>query len=196
LPRWRGAAPIQRAILAGDDVTGVSIMRMEAGLDTGPWCVQIPVALDDKSAEDLTDELGRLGADALLLALEGLARGSLAWTSQDDTQATYAAKLTAPDVALSPDLTVAQALRRVRASGSSAPARLVLDGRRLVALQATSSTATLRAGEAACARTLDLGLADGAIRLRTVVPEGRSQMSGDAFARGARLGAACGWSAP
>lgn len=195
LPRWRGAAPVQRAILAGDTLTGVSIMLMEAGLDTGPWCVQVPVPVDEKSADVLTDQLARVGADALLLALEGLERGTLAWTHQDETHATYATKLTAGDVGLAPGLTAEEALRRVRASGPSAPCRVVVGDRRLVVLTASLSSADLMPGEVSCARTLDIGLSDRSVRLDTVIPEGRASMPGDAFARGARLGAGCAWSA-
>jgi methionyl-tRNA formyltransferase len=195
LPRWRGAAPVQRAILAGDATTGVSIMRMEVGLDTGPWCVQAPVVVDDKSAAVLTDELASVGADALLRALDAIERGDAVWTPQDDTLVTYADKITAADVALSPDLTVETALRRVRAAGPSAPCRLSLSGKRLVALEASRSGASLPPGAAACVREIELGLADGAIRLDVLVPEGRSSMTGDAFARGARLGDPCTWSA-
>jgi methionyl-tRNA formyltransferase len=194
LPRWRGAAPIQRAILAGDGTTGVTIMRMEAGLDTGPWCLQVPVPVGDASASMLTDELAKVGAQALLRALAGLQSGTLVWTPQEDALATYADKLTADDVALAPDLTVEEALRRVRASGPSAPSRLALAGRRLVAVRASRSTAGLLPGEADCACAIDLGLADGAIRLDLVTPEGRSHMAGDAFVRGARLDRACTWS--
>jgi methionyl-tRNA formyltransferase len=160
-------------------------MRMEEGLDTGPWCLQTAVAIGEKSAACLTDELASLGASALLAALEALQRDELVWTPQDDSLATYADKLTAADVAL----------RRVRASGPSAPSRLAVDGRRLVILEASRSTADLLPGEAECTRTLDLGMSDGSIRAELVVPEGRSQMAGDAFVRGARLGGACRWSA-
>ena len=66
LPRWRGAAPIERAILAGDEQTGVCIMRMEEGLDTGPYCVRRATEVEGKSAAELTDELANLGARALV----------------------------------------------------------------------------------------------------------------------------------
>jgi methionyl-tRNA formyltransferase len=195
LPRWRGAAPIQRAILAGDRVAGVSIMRMEAGLDTGPWCIQASVPLDGLTATDATEELAHLGAGVLSLALDGLHEGTLLWTEQDESLVTYAEKVTAADVAITPILTADELLRRVRASGPSAPARLNLAGRMLVVLEASHSTADLAPGEASCTDALDLGVADGVVRLDSVVPEGRSRMSGAAYARGARLGAQCPWSA-
>jgi methionyl-tRNA formyltransferase len=94
LPRWRGAAPIQRAILAGDSESGVTIMQMEAGLDTGPmlYMLQTPILLDDTGGT-LHDRLAELGARALLDSLSGIADGTLRPQVQDETLATYANKL-------------------------------------------------------------------------------------------------------
>lgn len=94
LPRWRGAAPIQRAILAGDAETGVTIMQMDAGLDTGDMLhtVKCPIAADD-TAQSLHDKLARLGAQALLETLPGLAAGSIVPQPQDDSLSNYADKL-------------------------------------------------------------------------------------------------------
>ncbi len=94
LPRWRGAAPIQRAILAGDEESGVTIMQMEAGLDCGPMLhtLKTPILRDD-TAGNLHDRLAELGARALLESLGGLADGSLQAEKQDDDSATYAKKL-------------------------------------------------------------------------------------------------------
>lgn len=94
LPRWRGAAPIQRAILAGDEETGATIMLMDPGLDTGPVLLQRRLRIEaDDTAGTLHDKLARLGADALLESLEGIARGTLHPQPQPATGATYAAKL-------------------------------------------------------------------------------------------------------
>ncbi len=94
LPRWRGAAPIQRAIQAGDAESGVSIMRMDEGLDTGPVYLMKAVELaPDETGGSLHDRLSRLGAETLMDALPGIADGSLQPRPQDDSQATYAAKL-------------------------------------------------------------------------------------------------------
>jgi len=94
LPRWRGAAPIQRAILAGDSESGVSIMHMDAGLDTGPVLLQRHCAISrEHTGGRLHDELSVLGAEALLAALEGLGRGSLTGVPQPREGVTYAAKI-------------------------------------------------------------------------------------------------------
>ena len=94
LPRWRGAAPINRAIMAGDPVTGVSVMRMEEGLDTGPVALAEPVPIGaDTTAGELHDTLARLGADLMVRALAALERGTLSFTPQPDSGITIAAKL-------------------------------------------------------------------------------------------------------
>lgn len=193
LPRWRGAAPVQRAILEGDGVTGVSIMRMEEGLDTGPWCRQASVDVDDKTVADLTCELAVLGADELVAGLAAIEDGSVRWTEQDDTHATYAHKVSTADVALDPSLTVDQALRRVRASGPSAPCRAQVGGRGITVLSASRGQQGLGSGRALCARGLEIGLADGSIVLERMIPEGRSAMDGGAFVRGAHLDTDCTW---
>jgi methionyl-tRNA formyltransferase len=94
LPRWRGAAPIHRAVLAGDTMTGVAIMQMEAGLDTGPVLVEkaTPIAARDTTGS-VHDRLAAMGAEALLEALEGIASGSIAPRAQPETGVTYAAKI-------------------------------------------------------------------------------------------------------
>src|SRR5262245_23109441 len=94
LPRWRGAAPINRAIMAGDAETGVMVMRMEEGLDTGPVAMaeRVPIG-PDATAGELHDHLARLGADLMVRALAALERGSLTLTPQPATGVTYAAKI-------------------------------------------------------------------------------------------------------
>jgi methionyl-tRNA formyltransferase len=94
LPRWRGAAPINRAIMAGDAETGVTVMKMEEGLDTGPMALveRVPIGAD-MTAGELHDALARIGADLMALALGALERGSLQFTPQPATGVTYAAKI-------------------------------------------------------------------------------------------------------
>ncbi len=94
LPRWRGAAPIQRAIMAGDKETGVAVMRMEAGLDTGPVAMVERTAIgEDETSGALHDRLARLGADLMVRALAALERGSLDVQPQPEEGVTYAAKI-------------------------------------------------------------------------------------------------------
>src|ERR671920_1427299 len=94
LPRWRGAAPIQRAVMAGDSETGVAVMKMEEGLDTGPVAMAERVAiLPDMNAGELHDKLMVLGADLMVRALAALSRGGLSFTPQPEEGVTYAHKL-------------------------------------------------------------------------------------------------------
>jgi methionyl-tRNA formyltransferase len=93
LPRWRGAAPIQRAIMAGDAETGVMVMRMEEGLDTGPVLMAERTAIGRKTAGELSDELSRLGADLMMRALGALERGQVREQAQPEDGVTYAKKI-------------------------------------------------------------------------------------------------------
>lgn len=112
LPRWRGAAPIERAILAGDAETGVSIMRLGAGLDSGPVCLQQRVSVGpDEDYGSLAQRLERVGGDLLVRALDE----QPAYVEQDEALATYAEKITAQDRLLDPSEPAAAQARRVRA---------------------------------------------------------------------------------
>lgn len=116
LPRWRGAAPIQRAILAGDSETGITIMQMNAGLDTGDMiaCRACPILPAD-TAQDLHDRLANLGAEALIATLEDLQNGNATFTPQDEGQACYAAKLDKREAELDWQQDALTLTRKVRA---------------------------------------------------------------------------------
>lgn len=194
LPKYRGAAPVQRAILSGDTITGVSIMQMEEGLDTGPFALQVPVDMDDLSTEAITRRLAEVGAEALAETLALLESGTVSWTVQDDTMATHAAKVTREDVALEPSLDVASALRRVRASSASATSGVRIGDIDVVVLHASASDAEIKPGLAMCGpKGPILGMADGAIALDELRPAGRGAMSGTAFACGARFEGEVSW---
>lgn len=95
LPRWRGASPIQHAILSGDELTGITLMQMDEGLDTGPMYVQEPIAIDSReTAESLHDKLAELGASMVRWHLRRILAGDIKATPQDDSQATYAPMIT------------------------------------------------------------------------------------------------------
>lgn len=194
LPRHRGAAPVQRAVLEGDAQTGVSIMRMEKGLDTGPYALQRTVAVADRCASDIEAELAHVGAQALLEVLELIADGTVQWTPQDDSAATYAAKITKDDVALAPELTVRDALARIHAATRHAPARACVGGIELTVVRAHPGAEALSPGAVSLTSAAPaLGLADGALVLDIVRPAGKGDMPGDAWARGARLPLVPSW---
>jgi methionyl-tRNA formyltransferase len=137
LPRWRGAAPIQRAILAGDDESGVTIMQMEAGLDTGPMLhiLKTPILRDDTGGS-LHDRLAELGARALLESLAAIADGSLIPHPQDDALATYAKKLDKGEARIDWSQTAAEIDRQVRAFNPWPVAQCDFDGQAMRIWQA------------------------------------------------------------
>jgi methionyl-tRNA formyltransferase len=183
LPRWRGAAPIERAIIAGDERTGVSIMRMTAGLDSGPICAQAaePIGSGDTYGS-LSARLETLGGTLLLQALQ--ARPTCA--DQDEAGATYADKLTADDRVLDPYRSAAELERRVRALNPHIGAALTLpDGGRLGVWEARAvDCGPLAPGEMGFDDPLLLGCSDGALELLAVQPPGRRAMSAAAYLRG------------
>jgi methionyl-tRNA formyltransferase len=196
LPRWRGAAPIQRAILAGDAAVGVSIMRMESGLDTGPYCLQASTPIAEKGAAQLAAELGEMGAELLLAALPGIAAGTTQWTTQLESDVTYAEKVTKDDVAPSPSLSASENLRRVRASTSAAPARVLLGGRGVTLVDGAVDDSDDTLAPAAVRPRDDgvlLGTAEGVLLVARLKPDGKGAMDAAAWARGARLSTDSVW---
>ena len=193
LPRWRGAAPIERSILAGDAQTGVCIMRMEEGLDTGPYCVRRATEVPGKTAAELTDELANLGARALLTGLSVVEQGGAEWIEQDDAKATYAEKLAKDELFLHPTDEATVALRKVLASSDAHPCRAVVANRSVTVLVAApvedergcALCEGIASGEVRFAsKRLFIGMADGTIELVSVKPDGKKPMEGRAFAAG------------
>ncbi|MDR1775738.1 MAG: methionyl-tRNA formyltransferase [Actinomycetes bacterium] len=191
LPRWRGAAPIERAILMGDPAVGVSIMRMTTGLDQGPFCAQAAVMIQGQSAGELRPKLARLGAELLLVQLPDIAAGYAPWQAQDPVLANYADKLERGELFLRPDDVAELNERRVRASGPSAPARATLvlaDGstRGFRALEASVYGGTWTAGSVAFDENgILLGCADNSmLLLRRLIPDGKRDMTACDWARG------------
>ena len=195
LPRWRGAAPVQRAILAGDELAGVCVMQMEEGLDTGAYHVAGTVPVAGKTTAELSAQLAQLGARGMLEALPLIDAGEYEWLEQDESLATYAEKVRKDEVLLAPGLSANDALRRVRASSASAPARCMVCGRGVAVLAAGPAEDALVAGEVALGKKrIALGCADGAIELAMVKPEGKREMPAAAWVAGLQGCAQRGWS--
>lgn len=189
LPRWRGAAPIQRAILAGDDETGVSIMRIGQGVDTGAYCAQASCPVPGRTAAELTSELADLGAELLVRTLPGIADGTVHWTEQDEALVTHAAKITKVEMRLDPADTALGNERRVLASTDAAPARCVIDGRpvRVTRAVASPSPEPVAPGEVQVHfKRVYLGCSDGALELGAIKPDGKREMDAAAWAAGRR----------
>ena len=187
LPRWRGAAPIQRAVLEGDERAGVSIMEVVHELDAGAYCRQASVAVGEKDCATVMAELADLGARELLLALPTLADGSVVWTPQDKGQVTYAAKVEKAEMRLDPADDALANVRRVRASLDAAPARLLVGGKGVRALAAHVSDETLAPGAVHVRKGhVTLGCATGAVELDRVKPDGKREMEAASWAAGLR----------
>ena len=189
LPRWRGAAPIQRSVLAGDAETGVSIMRVAHELDAGAWCRQARVAVGEKDLDALTAELAAAGASELTAALAELAAGATVWHEQDEAQVTYAPKVTKAEMRLSPDAPAAELARRVQASGDTAPARCSVAGRgvRVLAARVAEGAPALAAGEVLVSHgRVYLGCSEGTLEALSVKPDGKRAMEASAWAQGLR----------
>ena len=189
LPRWRGAAPIQRAIQAGDAQSGVTVMQMEAGLDTGPMLLKVstPISADD-SGGSLHDRLAELGPPAVLQAIAGLAGGSLRGEVQDDSLATYAHKLNKDEALLDWSRPAVELERLIRAFNPWPICHSSLNGAplKVLAAQLVTEPGTGRGapGEilAASKDGLTVACADGALRLtRLQLPGGKALNFADLF---------------
>jgi methionyl-tRNA formyltransferase len=187
LPRWRGAAPIERAIMAGDARTGVSVMRVTAGLDSGPLALQEEVAIGpDEDYASLSGRLSALGGELLEQALDLVAEGRLELTEQNEEEATYAEKIDPAERRLDPARPAEDLARTVRALTPHVGAYLELSGgsrlgvRRARSVDVDAGTGELRAEWGA----LLLGCGRGALRLEVVHPPGGKPMPADAYLRG------------
>ena len=181
LPRWRGAAPIQRAILAGDATTGVTIMGMERGLDTGPMLLAAATPIGRKTAGELTDELAALGAR---LIVDTLARfDALAPVVQPEDGVTYAAKIDKAEARLDLTRPAIEVERAIRAFNPAPGAFVVVGGERLKLLAADVVEATGPAGTVLDGR-LTIACGEGAIRPTLVQRAGKPAMAAAALLRG------------
>lgn len=188
LPRWRGAAPIQRAIMAGDTQTGAVVMRLVQELDAGPVALveEIPIT-PDMTAGELHDDMSRRGADLMARALAALERGSLTFTEQPEEGITYAKKIEKSETRIDWSRPATEVHNHMRGLSPFPGAWFALpDGKRVKVLRST-----LAEGAGAPGTVLDDALTvacgEGAVRLVTVQREGKSAMDASAFLRGNAL---------
>jgi methionyl-tRNA formyltransferase len=187
LPRWRGAAPIQAAILHGDEFTGVSIMKMDAGIDTGPVLVQEKVYLtEDETLTSLTDKLATLGASLLISTLEEYISGRLEPTPQPDSGDTYAGMLTKEDGLLDFEHSAIKVDRKVRALNDWPGTFYKFNGQVLkIRKVETILTEAHPAGiRSVLAKVPVISTPDGWVKLLEVQPAGKKWMPGSDFLRG------------
>ena len=181
LPRWRGASPIHRAIMAGDPVTGVTIMQMEAGLDTGPMLATVRTPIEDKTTGQLTEELAELGAQLMVGTLIDL--DALHPIPQDDAEATHAPKIDKAEARIDWSKPAAAIERLVRGLAPFPGAWFELGGDRVKLLRAEAVDGDGEAGEVLDAR-LTIACGEGAVRPVKLQRAGKPAMDLETFLRG------------
>ena len=184
LPRWRGAAPINRAIMAGDTESGITIMKMDEGLDTGAMTMveRVPIGADI-TAGDLHDVLSRLGADLMLRALAAAERGSLTLTPQPDKGVTYAEKISKNETRIDWSKPWKQVHDHIRGLSPFPGAWFEIDGARIKASRSTKGEGSGAAGTALDDK-FTIACGTGAVRLTQVQRAGKEPMSADELLRG------------
>jgi len=191
LPRWRGAAPIERALLAGDCETGVGIMQMEEGLDTGDLYAESRIRIADRATgSELWFALADMGAELLVESLPGIVSGELTPNPQDEAKVTYAKKLTSEERVIDWLHSADSIDRTVRCFSPKPGARTIFRGKWLKILcgEVVDGSTALPAGTVVDDKQLDIACSDGSIyRMLEVQPEGKKAMDADAFLRGAQL---------
>jgi len=191
LPRWRGAAPINRAIMAGDSESGVMVMRMDAGLDTGDVAMAERMAITDAmTAADLHDALARLGADLMVRAIGALERGSLQLTKQSEQGVTYAAKIDKSEARIDWNRPARAVLRHIHGLSPfpGAWCEMPLDGQpvRVKILRGALAAGAGTAGELLDER-LTIACGEGALRILELQRAGKAPMKAEEFLRGTPL---------
>ncbi len=188
LPRWRGAAPIHRAVMAGDPVTGVQVMKMEAGLDTGPVLstATTPVSEDDTTG-DVHDRLAHLGAALMVKALAALEAGPVHLHPQATEGVTYAAKVSANEAKIDWNKPSAEVSAHIRGLSPFPGAWFEHDGQRIKVLHARADKGSGQPGDVLDDNLL-IACGTGAVRLTRLQRAGKGQMTAEEFQRGARIG--------
>jgi methionyl-tRNA formyltransferase len=187
LPRWRGAAPINRAVMAGDKQTGITIMQMDEGLDTGAMALaeRTPIEADD-TAGDLHDMLARVGAGLMTRALVAAERGSLQLTPQPEQGVTYAEKILKSETRIDWSRPAAAVHDHIRGLSPWPGAWFEHEGVRVKVLRSTLVQGGSEPGTVLDDR-LTIACGEGAVRLVLVQRAGKQPMSADEFLRGARM---------
>jgi methionyl-tRNA formyltransferase len=185
LPRWRGAAPIQRAIMAGDFETGIMVMRMKEGLDTGPILMSDKLEIGRKTAGALHDELARRGANLMARAISALEHGTLEEHPQDDDGATYAKKISRRETKLDWTRPASELDRNIRGLSPHPGAWFEAKGERIKVLLAEPVSGAGVPGEMLADRAIACG--EGALKLITLQRGGRAAVDADPFWRGFSL---------
>lgn len=164
LPKWRGAAPVQRAILAGDEEIGASIMKIGEGLDDGPYCEQVKFSAIDKSSDEVFDEMVKLSLPILLSSMNKIIKGSIKWIPQNDDLATYAEKLEKRELWANTNDNDLSFYRKVLASDAGHLAKCSVGGK--------------------VASITKAKLVDSKLQIVRLKPDGKNELDWDSFVRG------------
>lgn len=189
LPRWRGAAPVQRAVLAGDKYIGVSIMKIVHELDAGDFCARYTIEVGNKNSEQLLRELAVFGAALLPSAMDAIAKGTIKWISQDscEEEVTFAPKIDKREMRLDPASDAMDNWHRIQASTDAQPARCVIAGKGVRVLSGGVLDAELKVGEVYVEdNRLFLGCSNHVLELVDIKPDGKREMKASEWVAGLR----------
>ncbi len=181
LPRWRGAAPVQRAIMAGDEATGITIMQMEAGLDTGPMLLKRALEIEDSNAAQLTDKLSKLGASMMVEVLSDLPRYEP--IPQPEDGVTYAAKISKDEARIDWTRSATELVRHVQGLAPFPGAWFEVEGERIKLLAAVEGSVSGQPGEVLDDQ-MTIASGQGSLQPKLVQRAGKGAMSTDELLRG------------
>jgi methionyl-tRNA formyltransferase len=193
LPRWRGAAPVHRAVMAGDRTTGVTIMRVVLKLDAGPMLARVSTDIGpDETSAELERRLATLGADALLETVERLSTGEVTAEPQDERQVTYASRLERRESRIDWSRSAVSIQNQIRGLQPWPLAGAVVGGRRVMFLRATATAGSVGPHQPGVVSSVEpdaivVGAGEGVVRITELQPAGRPAMTARAFLSGHRL---------
>ncbi len=186
LPRYRGAAPINRAIMNGDKTGGVTIMNMAEGMDTGDIILQRSFDISTMTAGEYHDRLSEVGSDAVLEAMELIESGRACPVKQNDDEATHAAKITKEECLVEFDMNATAAYNKIRGLSPVPCAYIVLNGKRIKIVECELSCDEGESGKVLCAdkNGIKIAFVGGSIVLKRIRPEGSGEMTAWAYVLG------------
>tara|TARA_B100000780_G_scaffold278792_1_gene253715 strand:+ start:2505 stop:3425 length:921 start_codon:yes stop_codon:yes gene_type:complete len=187
LPKWRGAAPIQRSIMNRDKSTGISFMKIEEGLDEGPYCKQIKVKIEeDTTASELTETLSNLGAENILKCIDEIVKNQAKFIDQDNSKATYSKKIIKEEARINWQLPAKNILAKINGLNPSPGAWFELDGSRHKIWKAAISKFSGRIGEV-INDGLTVACKEQSIKILEIQKEGKKKLSIDDFLTGTKI---------
>lgn len=194
LPRYRGAAPIQRAIMAGEKEIGVTIMEMAEGLDTGDMILKGSFPVQDENFGEIHDKLANLGAELVITAMEDICAGKATYTKQDDSLSNYAAKIEKADRIIDFTATAQEIVDKIRAFSPTPGAEAMLPSgkvkitaAKLIEEEPTGEIGSVAELSPKGVGKLIINAKDGKIAIEKLIPEGKKEMSAGDFIRGRRI---------